>query len=183
MLLLICVLLGLPAAVCFGGKLLRLCALRGLWLPIAALAAMPLMKYYPEISFALKALVTTLCYSCMLVFVLLNRKYLVPAILLGSGGILNYLVIAVNGFRMPISPKALEVYQNITPEAVLRQRPDYFIATGGARLMSLGDVIYMPIPVLKGFLSVGDILLSAGMFLLIVLVSRDKSIALKSKTE
>lgn len=93
-----------------------------------------------------------------------------PAILLGLGTLCNYLVIAANSFRMPISVKALSVYSTMTPEAVIAQRADYFVATDGANFLFLGDIIYMPINVLGGFMSVGDILLAAGMFLLIVQV-------------
>ena len=101
-----------------------------------------------------------------------------PAVFLGLGTLSNYVVIAFNSFRMPISPTALSIYSTMTPEAVISQRADYFVATNGANLMFLGDIIYIPnklfglIPtkIFEGYMSIGDILLSIGMFLLIVQV-------------
>lgn len=176
MLLLISIALGFLAAVLCKGKPIRLCALHGLWLPIAALATMPFMKYFPGTAYWLKAAMTTISYLLLGAFVILNRKYTVPAIFLGLGGISNYLVIAFNNFRMPISVKALTVFQNITAEAVMHQRPNYFIANDGAKFLKLGDVIVLP--GVLGFISIGDILLCVGIFLMILLVSRDEYIAI-----
>lgn len=165
------------------GSIFRLSSLRWLWIAILPLVQVLLMKYYPAMPLMLNAVVTTLSYLCIISFVIANRKYKTPAIFLGLGTLCNYLVIAANSFRMPISVKALSIYATMTPEAVIAQRADYFVATDGANFLFLGDVIYMPIKVLDGFMSVGDILLAAGMFLLIVQVMGKNCLPSKKTTE
>lgn len=165
------------------GSIFRLNSLRWLWIAILPLVQVVLLKYYPTIPLLPKAAVTTFSYMCVMTFVIANRKYKIPAILLGLGTLCNYLVIAANSFRMPISVKALTIYSTMTPEAVVAQRADYFVATDGANFLFLGDVIYFPIKVLDGFMSVGDILLAAGMFLLIVQVMGKNCFSSKKPTE
>ncbi len=183
MLLFVSVIVGLLVGALLKGDLIRLCALRWLWLPIITLAASTAIRMIPDMTFWLKAAVITFSYLCIFIFVIANRKYIVPSFLLGLGSLSNFLVIAVNNFRMPVSVNALSVYSNISAQAVSTQRADYFIASKGAELLFLGDMIYIPIPVLKGFLSVGDILISVGMFLLILFVMADKSIKTSAKTQ
>ena len=79
------------------------------------------------------------------------------------GTISNFTVIAANGWRMPVSPVAANLSQIIAPA----ERLGYFMATPSAKLMFLGDIIPLPIPLIAGYLSVGDILLSVGVVLLI----------------
>lgn len=171
---------GLVLGLLFGaickGSFFRLSTLSGLWFAIIPLALSPILRFYPQISFWPKATVITITYIFILLFVYSNKKYIAPAIFLGIGTFSNFLVIAVNGFRMPVSTKALSVY-NITAQSVSAKRPDYFVAENGAHLFFLGDVIYLPIPLLKGFLSVGDILLAIGMFLLIFIVMTNKNVS------
>ena len=74
---------------------------------------------------------------------------------------------------MPVSTKALTVF-NITAQSVYSKRPDYFVAENGANLMFMGDIIYFPVPRFNGFISIGDILLAIGMFLLVFVVMTKK---------
>lgn len=169
MLLLIFVILGVGTGVLAKGKFSGLVELRGLWLPIVALAASAALGSFPNISLLPKAIIISLSYFCNLVFFVLNRHYIVATILSGIGTLSNFIVIAANSFRMPISEYALIYYPDMTAEAVLESRADYFIAVGGeANLLILGDVICVPIPYLGGFISVGDIFLTLGIFVLIV---------------
>lgn len=170
MLLFLSIILGLLVGLVRKGNVFRLGYLRLVWLAILPLVSVVLYKYYPGIPFWAKAVTTTISYLCVMVFVIANRKYTLASVFLGLGTLCNYIVIAINSFRMPISPTALSIYPNMTVEAVLAQRADYFVATEGAKLMFLADIIYMPTKLLGGFLSVGDILLAIGMFLLIVQV-------------
>jgi hypothetical protein len=176
MLLFISVVAGLVVGVSLKGKLIRLAALRCLWIPIITLASGTAVRIIPDISFWLKAGVITFSYICIFVFIIANRKYVAPSITLSLGSLSNFIVIAVNGFRMPVSVRALSLYSHITAKAVATQRADYFVATDGAELIFLGDMVHIPIPVLEGFISVGDILISIGMFLLIIFAMTDKSI-------
>lgn len=170
MLLLLSVVLGIFFGLLRKGKLFHLVSLRALWLAIVPMLSVILIKYFPQMSYLSKAFVITISYLCTFGFAFFNRKQLAPALFLGLGTVLNYLVIAINGFRMPITARALLIYPTMTAEAVAAQRADYFVAIDGAKLMFLGDVIYFPIKPFDGFLSVGDILLAIGMFWLIVKV-------------
>lgn len=183
MLLFTSIILGLIVGLIRKGDVFRLNCLRFLWLVILPLAATLLIKCYPDIPYLLKAAVTTFSYLCVIVFVIANRKYKVPAVLLGLGTLCNYLVIAINSFRMPISARALLIYPTMTAEAVFSQRADYFVATDGAKLMFLGDVFYMPIKFLEGFFSVGDVILAIGMFFLIVQVMGKNKVERKKTQE
>ncbi len=183
MLLFTSVILGLIVGTIRRGNLFRLNNLRWIWLAILPLASVFLMKAYPSVPLLPKAAATTFSYLCVMIFVIANRKYKLPSVLLGLGTMCNYLVIAANSFRMPISVKALSIYSTMTPAAVIAQRADYFVATDGANLMFLGDVIYFPIKIFEGFLSIGDILLSIGMFMLIVQVMGRNCFGRKKTTE
>lgn len=87
-----------------------------------------------------------------------------------AGTLSNLLVIALNGFRMPVSiivrqiPRAANTVVSIDSGAVA----EYMIADSGARLLPLGDVIYIPFLPASGMASVGDFLLGIGVFLLIL---------------
>lgn len=183
MLLFLSIVLGLIVGFIRKGNIFELNSLRCLWIVILPFAATLLIKFYPEISYLLKAIVTTLSYLCVILFAIANRKQKVAAAFIGIGTLSNYLVIALNSFRMPISIRALSVYPTMAAEAVLSQRADYFVATDGANLMFLADVIYMPTKLLGGFLSIGDIVLAIGMFLLIVQVMGNNAAAQKVKNE
>ncbi len=175
MLLLLSVILGAVIGLLMKGSLFRLGGLKGLWFPIAAMAVTPVLGMMPGIGLAAKAALISISYGCIVAFSLSNRKYPLPALLIAVGSLANYTVIAANSFRMPVSQKALEVYGSISAQAVLESRADYFIADAGARLLFLGDVIYIPIPVVGGFISCGDIVLSLGMMLLMVMVMKGKA--------
>jgi len=169
MLLLMFVILGIVAGVLAKGKFSGLIELRGLWFPIIAFAASSVPGYAPGISLLPKAAIISLSYFCSLAFVVLNRHYFAAAVLSGLGIISNYIVIAANGFRMPISEYALVYYPDMTAKAVLESRADYFVAVNGeAELLILGDVICVPVPYLGGFISVGDVFLAVGVFILII---------------
>lgn len=175
MFLIISLILGLIVSVLSKGNFFRLSTLRGLWLAVIPLALNPIMKLYPEIAILPKAVITTISYLFIVLFIIANRRYVASAVFLGLGTISNYIVIAANSFRMPVSVKALEVYSGMTAQSVLEKRPDYFIAENGARFLFMGDVMYIPIPMVGGFMSIGDILLAIGVFLLIVAVTTDKN--------
>ncbi|MEG1541326.1 MAG: DUF5317 family protein [Oscillospiraceae bacterium] len=167
------IILGALLGLLLKGKLLRLAALNGLIFPILSFAVMPLLRFFPDIQFGLKAIIICFSYACIFAFIIANRRYWLSGLALGLGSLSNFLVIAINGFRMPVSPGALAVYPEMTAEAVLARHADYFIATEGARLMFLGDVINLPLPLLGGFISLGDVLIALGMLLLVVFAMRD----------
>lgn len=168
MLLLIFVILGVFAALLNKGKLSGLAGLKGMHLPIAALVVSSIPGFFPGIAYMLKAVLLSFSYYCILAFAVLNRRFLLPSLLTGIGTLSNFIVIAANKFRMPVSEYALVYYPELTPEAVLAAHGDYFIAVNNeANLMILADVICIPIPHIGGFISVGDVFLAVGVSLLI----------------
>lgn len=175
MLLFFGLVLGLAAGAAAKGKFLRLSALRGLWFAAAPLALNPIIRFCPQITFWAKAVVITAIYLLIIMFAISNRRYLTASSSIGLGTLSNYIVIAANGFRMPVSAKALAVYTDISAQSVYLKRPDYFIAENGARLLFLGDVIYIPLPFMKSFISAGDIFIAAGVFLLVLTVMKDEN--------
>ena len=170
MLLMIGLAAGLSVGALRGGSIFRLGTLRGLWFAILSFALDTLLQHLPSIALWPKAAITTACYLCVLLFVFVNRKSRPATVMLSAGTICNYAVKAANAFRMPVSVKALSVYAGITDAGVRATRPDYFIAENGAKLLPIGDVIYIPFPGQKAFFSIGDFLIAAGVFMLVVAV-------------
>lgn len=169
MLLMIFVVLGIGTGILTKGKFAGLVELKGLWFPIIALVASAVMGYAPDISLFPKMAITSLSYFCNFAFIILNRNYFLAAIFSGIGILSNFIVIAANSFRMPISEYALVYYPDMTAQAVLESRADYFVAVNGeAKFLILGDVICVPVSYLGGFISVGDVFLAVGIFILIV---------------
>jgi hypothetical protein len=98
-------------------------------------------------------------YGLISIFLLRNwRKPGLLAVLAGS--VLNGLVIIANGGRMPI----VEAIYRFSEEAAakINQAPHYFLATGSEPLLYLADRI----PLWTYMVSVGDLLIGAGMFFL-----------------
>ncbi len=168
MLLFLSVILGLVIGHLRRGNFFYLAKLRGLWFGILPVLVGFVMGPNPGIPLPLKAALTTAAYLGVLLFAVQNRKRLWPVLVLSLGTLCNYLVIACNEFRMPVSLRALEVYPTMTAEAVLAQRADYVVASEETRLLFLGDVFYFPPKPFDGFFSIGDVLLALGMFWLIV---------------
>ncbi len=145
-------------------------ALHGLWLPIAGLLLDGSFSYLPDFTLRHAGIITCTGYLCIFAFLYLNREKRFPAILMAVGSMSNFLVIAANGFRMPVSPAALAMYPGMTAEAVYAKKVNYFIAQHGANLYYLGDVIPVPLRAVGGFISVGDLMLGFGLLLFIVMV-------------
>ena len=86
--------------------------------------------------------------------------------LLGIATVLNFAVISLNGFRMPV----ISTIYDIPELASLVERihngniPEYVIVEKGAPLWFLGDII----PIASGLASIGDIFMAIGMLVLIV---------------
>lgn len=151
----------------------NIAAIRGLWLPVAGLLSELPFTYFPSFAAKVAWLFTGLSYLCIIVFLILNRRRWLAAVLTGVGTLCNLLVIVCNNFRMPVSQKALVMYPGMTAEAVYAKKANYFIAGSGTKFYYLGDVIPVPVPLVGGFISVGDILLGLGIACFIVLILTD----------
>ncbi|NLO36097.1 MAG: DUF5317 domain-containing protein [Clostridiaceae bacterium] len=107
----------------------------------------------------LRALLAVLQYGLVSVFLARNwRKPGLLAVLAGS--LLNGLVIVANGGRMPVG----SAISRFGAEALdkLSQVPHYFAAGGQEPLLFFADLI----PFAGYMISVGDILIALGLFLL-----------------
>ena len=110
-------------------------------------------------------------YALLTAFVLRNRKRR-GVKTLGAATALNFAVIAANGFRMPVTP-VIERYPALSVFAeriAAGELPEYVLVSWDAPLWFLGDTI----PMFGGLASMGDILLAAGMLLLVVGLMRQK---------
>ena len=173
MLMLVCLALSVLVGYARRGRLRHYLdhPLRGLWLPIAA--------YALELSFdALESLLpwppsawlgVAVCveYALLFVFVWLNRGRKAFWVIAVSS-LLNFAVIAANGFRMPISPVVYDhtIFANIVERVGAGEMVEYVLVGWDAPLWWLGDTI--PVPwVVPGLASVGDLGLAVGVFILI----------------
>ncbi|XOQ48358.1 MAG: DUF5317 domain-containing protein [Eubacteriales bacterium] len=152
----------------------NLAEIRGLWLPVLGLALELPFTLFPAYAAKAGSIFTIASYLCIFAFLFLNRQKRIPVSLIGLGAFCNFFVIACNGWRMPVSVRALSVYPDITAEAVYAKKANYFVALQGANFSFLSDVIYVPIPRIGGFISIGDILLGLGTACFIVQTLADK---------
>lgn len=87
--------------------------------------------------------------------------------LVGLGALANFIVIAANGGRMPVSAEGLAALGGTRTAAFLAGTGDHIhgLQTAATRLAFLGDVIHfppqIPLPVL---FSPGDVAIAAGLF-------------------
>lgn len=106
-----------------------------------------------------------LSYLMLGLFLLRNRRRTRTALCAGAGLLCNLVVIAANGWRMPVSTQAALRLSSQGLEALSSGAiPMYALAGPETKLLFLGDIFYLPIPLLRGFASVGDFCLAAGVF-------------------
>lgn len=160
-----------------GGRLSRFAdaCLHAVWLPAAALL---LQKLY------LRPWTLILSYLLLFAFIWLNRHMKKSALLMGAGSLCNLLVITINGFRMPVSEKALALLSSDRASALLAgDIPMYCSANAHTRLLFLGDVLVIRLPLVGGVASIGDILLAFGVFGLILGVMDPEKLHRKRTTK
>lgn len=152
---------------CTGGRLSRFegAGLRLLPLPVASLLLQRALGLVPPAHYPVLAPVLLLCsYALLFCFLWRNRHLKKTALFMGTGSLCNLLVIAANGWRMPVSPAASAA---LSPDGLAQLAsgaiPMYTLAQAQTRLLFLGDIFYCPLPLLRGFASVGDLLLMAGV--------------------
>lgn len=93
-------------------------------------------------------------------------------VLLGLGLLSNSVVIVANG-GMPVSAWAIHAAGGGVDSVAKLARAAFHVAGEGARLWWLGDVL--PVPVLKVVMSLGDVLMFAGIAVIIVWGMRQSS--------
>jgi len=174
-LLLAVVLLSVCLGYLFGGRLDRLEALRPRWWGLVILGLgiqfVPLPNGVSGTDLVIRTAVLALSYSLLLTFALVNVR--MPGMFLVVIGLAcNMTVIVVNG-GMPASTQALIDSGQADVVAYVREQgaDKHHLLTDDDRLTFLADVIAVPQPIGQA-VSVGDILVYAGLTWLIVATMR-----------
>ncbi len=164
------ILLGLLLGLLAGGRITNLAniQLRWTWLLVAALAVRfgteALLGAHVGIVQDLRVPLLAAGFAILLVGLWVNRGY--PGLSLAFLGILsNGVVIVINGGYMPIWGTSLTA-AGLTPADVTSTL--HVIVQGDAaefltRALVLGDVIPIPIPLIRNVASLGDLFLSLGL--------------------
>ena len=137
-------------------------AVRGGLLAVGAALAQALHAAVPDARVAIAT--TVLSQTALLAFLWLNR-FAAGALLVALGSALNAVVILANG-AMPVSREALIAVQRHPYEVFGRHR----LLERGDSFAWLADVIALPL--LRTVVSVGDVILAAGVGLLVVWMMR-----------
>jgi hypothetical protein len=163
---------GVLAGYAAGGSLAGLVStrLRALWLLwlAAALQVAQLAGALPGLRGPLLAAVFVLAGAWLAVNLPGRpRAMQAAAVVALAGGLANGTAIAANG-RMPYLPAAARV-AGLRPGA---ETPKNIAAVAASRLIALGDII--PVPPLRAVISAGDVLIIAGVILLIAASMRQR---------
>lgn len=93
-----------------------------------------------------------------------------------SGSILNFIPIALNNGKMPVSTKALKFSKLYTELTFLEEGRilTHILADKSTKLNILSDIIPIPKPYpFPKIISIGDILIAIGLFVLIQTYMKD----------
>lgn len=170
------VILAVLAGLCLGGSPRKLTEPRLRYLALLILPVLvSLLPRIPPLGTALArggepaaVAAAVVRYGLLVAFAVLNWR-VVSVIIVGLGGVLNFLVTAANGGTMPVARSVLRASAG-SAEAQLLSRGEilnYRIINTTTRLWPLGDVIRVR-GLFVYFLSVGDILMAIGVFGLIL---------------
>ncbi|HWQ88993.1 MAG TPA: DUF5317 domain-containing protein [Desulfitobacteriaceae bacterium] len=165
------VILAIVVSLIDGGRIGRLgwLDLRGLWL-IPSAWAIQIVVYWAAVKGMgmgpewVSPVLDTASYFLLLIFAG-NNWYLPGMRILALGIFLNTLVIAVNGGMMPVDSFYLP---EASRQALLAGQGTHGLLTPATHLSLLADRIFISIAgFIKQLISLGDILIDAGSFLLI----------------
>ncbi|MGE5653307.1 MAG: DUF5317 domain-containing protein [Bacillota bacterium] len=160
-----------------GGRLAGLAdiTLRKFWLiPVALLLrAGPVFLAGSGVEMAIRYGSTAQVIGYLLLFVALYLNRDLPGMpLLALGVALNFLVIALNQGRMPVSPWGIQVTKmhNMLPALTSGAYTSHSLLTESTRLPWLADIIPIPRPYpIRKIISIGDIVMVLGVGQLIML--------------
>ena len=168
------VILALVVGVLAGGGFPRLAELRLRWLPLLGIALALRLGVFvlrPDVARVPVGWVFVLAY--LFIFAWLWRNWTVPGLQIASVGIAaNTLAVVLNGGHMPVWGAAFTA-AGLSVDAIagdpfhhllLSDSVSAFVARGGL----FGDVIPIPLPLIRDVVSLGDILLALGIFWAIV---------------
>jgi MFS family permease len=162
------ILLGLLLGLLAGGRLRNLAEIRLRWTGL--LVAAVILRFATEAALnagigaaeALRLPLLATAFVVLLVALWINRSY--PGLSLAFIGVLsNAIVIVVNGGYMPVWEPALTA-AGLTIDDVSRS---FHVVVDASdflgRLLVLGDVIPLPVPIIRNVYSLGDLFLSMGL--------------------
>ena len=130
--------------------------------PLLPVAAFLLERFLPQLPGVPHFLPQASLYLLLLVFFIKNRRSGIWALLTGCGTAMNALVIAANGWRMPVTRR---VTGNFAKLLATGRIPGYTLADAQTRFLFLGDVL--PVPGV-GYASLGDLVMGVGAALLVI---------------
>jgi len=189
------ILLGLIAGLLAGGSIANLASIRLRW--VALLLVAVIVRFLTELGLearietvqALRAPLFGLAFGVLLVGLWVNRSH--PGLTLAFIGILlNTIAILANGGYMPIW-KLSFVAAGFDPDTVFslysfhRMLDDPTLnANFLLRAGPLGDILPIPVPVIRNVASIGDVFLSAGLgFFLFASVLRSRAQAVEEDAQ
>ena len=163
------IILSIPVGYLLGGKLgnVKNYTTRALGLPITAFlleSAAPFLRNLISLPVTQwHWILVTAEYLLLFSFCVLNRR--TKAVwLIFAACVLNYFVIALYNFQMPVSPYAAELPQMAAIIAKI-ESGEYFrytLASASDPFWFLGDIIVVPLRYIGGLASIGDVLLGLG---------------------
>jgi Family of unknown function (DUF5317) len=170
-LFLVSIAVGIVAGLVSGGKLARLMRLdvRGGAVVIAILAIRVITQFTPLRSVEGLQYVFALTLAAAAAWCIWNLDRLPSLALVALGAVLNLAAIVANGGRMPVSPDVATVRAHVV---------QYIAMTPDTRLNWLADWIGLPGTAGSpwwGAYSPGDLVISAGALILVVLAMRSQT--------
>jgi hypothetical protein len=159
-----------------GGRLKDDFGLRYIWLAPVAFMLQVLNRVVVPTSVQMP--VTMISYALLLYFAWVNIRNM-GVRLIGVGMLLNVLVIAANGGRMPVqlgTARRLGIDVSGFANGILAK---HMVLTASSRLPFLGDVIPMPWPIAR-VISLGDIFAVIGAFLIVQVIMGKPLYSLRS---
>jgi hypothetical protein len=178
--------LSVLAGYLLGGRLRRFERLRLRWWALApiglALQAVPLPDGRHGTDLLVRIAVLSCSFVLILLFAVMNLR-IAGMPLLFAGLALNFVVIATNG-GMPVSEHALERsgQADVVKLLLADEGAKHHLLTSDDHVTFLADVIPIGPPV-KQVMSLGDVLVYAGLAWLIVAVMRGRTAGLAPETE
>lgn len=152
--------------------------LRWSWLVLVGLALqvggdMVSVFVYPRLRDSpLAIIILALSYGALVTFVFLNRKGLGTTLI--AAGLISNVVVIIANRGMPVSLRATRT-AGIDIKDYLSTALKHRVMGPGTRLRFLGDII--GVPLVRNVVSIGDLVLGAGLFLLVVSAMQPRDIA------
>ncbi len=102
----------------------------------------------------------------LLVFALVKNLKLPGINYILGGTVMNFIVIVLNGGLMPV--RADVIPQHLAKALATGHGGTHVLMTEGTRLAFLADIFYISLPYQHSLISMGDIIINAGILVLIV---------------